>query len=261
MLLKLLYEFAHSRKLLDDLAFTPKNIRWIIPLDAGGNLIGSGLQETTGEKNRGMEYSAPQTTRPKVAGGIAEFLADGITAVFGLDSDPEKDKENEKKRKDRNINNEAKRVDFWRQIQEAFTETQYPALNAVLLFQEQTQNSPPFLRWGVSQEAKPNEKPNWWLTTATGNEVKLGTDNFTFKVDGFDGHLINDEIILRPYWRKVYQKEIENQDSTAQRGICLITGNNDVPIAPTHQPKIKGVPNTQSFGASIVSFDKPAFTS
>ena len=100
MLLKLLYDFAHSRKLLDDLAFTTKNIRWIIPLDREGNLIGSGLQETTGVKKRGMEYSAPQTTRPKVAGGIAEFLADGITAVFGLDSDPEKDKGNDKKKKE-----------------------------------------------------------------------------------------------------------------------------------------------------------------
>ena len=30
---------------------------------------------------------------------------------------------------------------------------------------------------------------------------------------------------------------------------------------PTHNPKIQGVPNTQSFGAAIVSFDKDAFGS
>jgi CRISPR-associated protein Csd1 len=259
MLLKLLYDFAHSRDLLKDLAFAPKPIRWIIPLDGEGNLIGPGPQESAGEKNRGLNYSAPQTTRPKVAGGIAEFLADGLTAVFGLDNDPEKDKDNEKKRKDRDANNRAKREDFWRQIREAFDETQHPVLTALLRFHEQAQDSPPFLRWGVSQELKSSEKPNWWLITATGNEVKLGPDNFTFKVDGC--LLLDDDIQLRPYWRKVYRKEIENTTTTAKRGICLITGDSDAPIAPTHSPKVKGVPNTQSFGAAIVSFDKPAFAS
>ncbi|MGQ0658194.1 MAG: type I-C CRISPR-associated protein Cas8c/Csd1 [Chromatiales bacterium] len=259
MLLKLLYDFAHSRRLLDDLAFAPKAIRWVIPLDVEGNLIGAGPLETTGQKNRGKEYSAPQTSRPKNAGGIGEFLADNITGVFGLDTDPEKDKDNEKKRMERDANNAAKYDDFWRQIRQAFDETRYPALKALLQFHERTKDLPSFLRWAISKESKPNGKPNWWLTTATGDEVKLGPDNLTFQIDG--ELLLNDEMKLRPFWRRVYQKEIEDKETSAQRGICLITGNDDVPIAPTHLPKIKGVPNTQSFGAAIVSFDKPAFAS
>jgi CRISPR-associated protein Csd1 len=264
MLLKLLNDFADSRRLLDDLAFSPKAVRWIIPLDRDGNLIGAGPRETAGEKNRGMEYSAPQTSRVKNAGGVAEFLADNLTGLFGLDADPEKDKENAKKRRERDANNLAKCTDFWRQIREAFDATQCPALPALLRFHEITQDSPVFLRWGVSAEPKPNEKPAWWLTTALGVEAKMGlnnSDNFSFEVEGFDGLLLLDESVLRPYWRGIYQKEKEERNTSAKRGICMITGDIDVPIAATHNPKIKGVPKTPSFGAAIVSFDKPAFTS
>ncbi len=259
MLLKLLYDFAHSRRLLDDLAFAPKAIRWVIPLDTDGNLIGAGPLETTGQKNRGKEYLAPQTRRPKNAGGIAEFLADNITGIFGLDTDPEKDTANKKKRMERDANNASKCEDFWRQIRRACDETQNSALKALVQFHEQTKDIPSFLRWGVSNEPKLDDKPHWWLTTAGGDEVKLGPDNFTFRVGG--ELLLGDEMTLRPFWRKVYQKEIDDEDASAQRGICLITGTADVPVAPTHLPKVKGVPHTQSFGAAIVSFDKPAFAS
>jgi len=259
MLLKVLYEFAHSRKLLDDLAFAPKAIRWIIPLDGEGNLIGTGPQETTGKKNRGKEYLAPQTTRTKNVGGIAEFLADNLTGVFSLDSDPEQDKDNEKKRKERDANNAAKCEDFWRQIQQAFDKTRHPALSAMLRFHECVESVPSFLRWGVSREPKSDEKPHWWITTASGNEVKLGPENFTFRVDA--NLPLDDETTLRPYWRVVYQKEVGITTTEAKLGTCLITGLSDAPIAATHAPKIKGVPNTQSFGAAIVSFDKSSFGS
>jgi len=262
MLLKVLYEFAHSRNLLDDLAFAPKAIRWIIPLDGEGNLIGTGPQETTGKKNRGKEYLAPQTTRTKNAGGIAEFLADNLTGVFGLETDSEKDRNNEKKRKERDANNTAKCEDFWRQVKVAHKDTKHPGLYAMRRFHvlsKRKKTITPFLRWGVSSESKPDEKPHWRITTASGKEVKLGPDNFTFRVD--DDLPLDDETILRPYWRGIRQEEIEDTDTSARRGICLITGRSDVPIAMTHAPKIKGVPKTHQSGAAIVSFDKPAFTS
>lgn len=262
MLLKVFYELAHSRKLLDDLAFAPKAVRWIIPLNGKGELIGTGPQETTGQKNRGKEYSSPQTTRTKNAGGIAEFLADNLTGVFGLDIDPEKDKDNEKKRKERDANNAAKCKDFWRQIKVAHKETKHPGLYAMRRYHvlgKRTKTPSPFLRWGVSREPKPEENPHWWITTASGKEVKIGPDNFTFRVD--NDLLLDDETILRPYWRRIHQGEIEDTDTSARRGICLITGRSDVPIAVTHMPKVKGVPKTHQSGAAIVSFDKPAFTS
>lgn len=252
MLLKALYDLAHSRKLLDDLAFTKKAIRWVISLDTEGNLLGF---TPTGDDKRGKEFSAPQTSRPKVAGGVAEFLADGITAVFGFDADPEKDKDNEKRRRDRDQNNADKNNDFWQQIQAAFDATQHPALQSLLRFQQKHLTNIDFLKW----EAHDNQKPAWWLKTAAGNEVKLGAENFTFEVAS--RLLIEDEETLRPYWRKIYQQEINDKTDAVERGLCLITGATDVPIAPTHNPKIKGVPNAQPTGAAVVSFDKPSFAS
>lgn len=252
MLLRHLYELAHSRKLLDDLAFTKKAIRWVISLDAEGNLLGF---TPTGDDRRGKEFSAPQTSRPKVAGGVAEFLADGVTAVFGFDSDPEKDKDNERRRRDRDQNNAAKHDDFWRQIQTAFDATQHSSLQALINFRRKHLANVDFLKW----EARDNQKPAWWLKTAAGNEVKLGAENFTFEVAG--KLLTEDEETIRPYWRKIYQQEISDRTEAVEKGLCLITSAADVPIAPTHNPKIKGVPNAQPTGAAIVSFDKPAFTS
>jgi CRISPR-associated protein Csd1 len=259
VLLRHLYDLAQSRNLLNDLAFTPKAVRWVLALDEAGNLLGSGPIETTGDKNRGREFSAPQTSRPKVAGGVAEFLADGITALFGLDSDPEKDAANAKKRRERDANNAAKYKDFWKQIEQAEATTQHPALKTILQFRARTGHSPAFLRWGISREAKAGEKAAWWLTSASGTEVKLGSENFTFNVGS--QLLLDDEQMIRPYWRSIYQQEITARDSSAHSGLCLITGADNVPIAATHAPKIKGVPNTQSFGAAIVSFDKAAFAS
>ncbi len=255
MLLKALYDFANSRKLLDDLAFAPKAIRWVIQLDAEGNFLG--VMDTSEDGKRGKEFSAPITSRPKVAGGVAEFLADGLTALFGLDMEPEKDQDNQRKRNDRDTNNAAKLTDFKQQIEQAVADTGHPSLGALRNFYQTTQ-APSFLRWGVSKEAAPNEKPAWWLTTAKGEEIKLKPDNFTFQVEN---HLLIEDETLRDWWRKTHQQEVGTRDTEAKRGICLITGNDDVPIAATHSPKIKGVPNTQAFGAAIVSFDKPAFAS
>jgi CRISPR-associated protein Csd1 len=87
----------------------------------------------------------------------------------------------------------------------------------------------------------------------------MGPDAFTFQVDG--DLPLQDEENIRPHWRTVFEEEVSSKTQEARRGVCLVTGREDVPIATTHLPKIKGVPGTQAFGAAIVSFDKPSFTS
>jgi CRISPR-associated protein Csd1 len=258
MLLKCLYDFAYSRRLLDDLAFASKTVRWVIQLDCEGHLIGAGPIDTSEDGKRGKEFLAPLTSRPKNAGGIAEFLADGITALFGFDTDPEKDRDNPRKRQERDANNAVKCDDFWRQMQQAFDDTQHWALTALLTFHHTVGSQPPFLRWGVSTETNSSEKPAWWLTTARGEAIKLKPDNFTFQVESA---LLLEEETLRAWWRKVYTQELGSRDHEAKHGLCLITGHENVPIAATHLPKIKGVPRAQPTGAALVSFDKPAFTS
>jgi CRISPR-associated protein Csd1 len=256
MLLKHLYDFAVSRRLLDDLAFSPKAVRWIIELDSSGSLIGSGPQ-ITGDDKRGKEFSCPQTTRPKVAGGVSEFLADGLTAVFGLDSDPEAPM-SESKRADRDANNIAKRTDFWGQLEASHRASSSPELRALLTFGSSLTASPPsFLRWGKATDGR-SEKSAWWITAASGAEARLGPENFSFRING--SLLLEDES-LRQFWRNTHASEVATARTGFSSGLCLITGKSDQKLAPTHNPKIQGVPNTQSFGAAIVSFDKPAFGS
>jgi CRISPR-associated protein Csd1 len=259
MLLNALCRFAHSRGILDDLAFENKSIRWIIPLDRDGSVIGVGLIETKGEKNRGKELSSPRTSRAKDAGGIAEFLADGLTAVFGLDVEPEK-KLTAKQRRDRDANNARKHEDFWRQIEEAAVKMDSLALYAIHAFRDSLLGgSPAFFRYGAKAGSdNPQEKNKWWVHCADGSEKAMGPDAFTFQVKGSLPLL--DEETIRPYWRAIYEAEVASKTQEASRGICLVTGREDVPIATTHLPKIKGRP-FQSFGAAIVSFDKPSFTS
>ena len=256
MLLKHLYDFAVSRRLLEDLAFSPKAVRWIIELDHAGNLLGTGPQ-ATGDDKRGKEFSCPQTTRPKVAGGVSEFLADGITAVFGLDSDPSA-RMTERKRADRDANNMAKCDDFWAQLTAAEQATTSPELAALLAFRSHFTTAPPsFLRWGKAADGK-LEKAAWWLTTASGSEIRLGPENFSFRING---SLLLENETIRQFWRERHTREVAAARESFPRGRCLVSGAEDQQLAPTHNPKIQGIPNTQSFGASIVSFDKPAFCS
>jgi CRISPR-associated protein Csd1 len=257
MLLKHLYDFAVSRKLLDDLAFAPKAVRWIIELDENGVMIGEGPQ-ATGDDKRGKEFNCPQTMRPKVAGGVSEFLADGLTAVFGLDPDPDAPMP-EKKRADRDTNNARKREDFWRQINDAFAQTAHTGLDVVRRFSVQIGTAQPsFLRWGKAPDAKEGAKSAWWLRTASGGEIRLGPENFTFRVSG---ELLVENEPIKQFWREQHTHEVRTARAGFSKGICLISGRAEQALAPTHNPKIQGVPNTQSFGASIVSFDKDAFGS
>lgn len=256
MLLKYLYDYALSRNLLADLAFAPKAVRWIIDLDTAGNCLGV---VETGDGKRGQEFYCPQTTRNKNAGGVAEFLADGITAIFGCDTNPEPNKKRtENQEKDRQKNNILKHEDFWEQVEVAATETKHPGLSALQTFcQKLAASDAAILQFGKPTGGKADAK-SAWLLRVSGEEKKLGAENFTFRVDG---ELLIENSAIRAWWRKQHTAEVNAARGNAARGLCLITGLANQPIALTHSPKISGVPNTQSFGAAVVSFDKAAFTS
>jgi len=259
MLLKALHDFAHERNLLDDLAFSPKAVRWIIEIDEAGKFLGITSTHTDDNK-RGKEFLCPQTTRAKNGAGVAEFLADGLTAVFGLDPDPEAHML-EKTRKSRDVNNMAKRSNFWRQMRRSMRDLKSPHRLAILRFWKLTRpasKSPEFLRWGLSPMLKTNEKYGWWLTVAEGSEVKLGPECFTLRVNH---ELLLESENLKVWWRSCHSSELATLKDQSSMGVCLVTSSENVSLALTHRPLIAGVPNTGSFGAPIVSFDKAAFTS
>lgn len=249
MLLKHLYDFAHSRNLLNNLAFEEKPVRWIIQLNSDGSLLGQGPIETTGEKNKGKPLLCPRIIGDTNSGKIADFLADGIDGMFGLSP-------NLKKPKDP-IKLDAKRKHFWNQILECHNETKEVALSALLNFHKNLTNSPPsFLV---------QEDENWLVISSQGERRKLGNDEFTFKVN--DGLLLENTQIC-DYWKSKFSESSEKDDDDENSkadvvsGICLVTGE-FAQIARTHNPKIQGVPNTQGSGAKIVSFEKssPSFSS
>ncbi|HRZ36714.1 MAG TPA: type I-C CRISPR-associated protein Cas8c/Csd1 [Candidatus Paceibacterota bacterium] len=250
MLLKLLYDFAESRRLLDHLAFKRKTpVRWIIELDEEGKLLGVGPRETQGsERNKGKEYDVPKTSRATGSGQVADFLVDDIGAIFGLNTKPDQEL------KPRAITNlRAKHEDFWRQIKEAHAVTGKPTFHALLRFRESLAGAQPsFLRLDSSGS------PKWIIRRASDDEVRLGNDLFTFDVGGI---LIDDEAVCQ-YWRQVHGKEMTQAEEAAQMGVCLITGETGVPIARTHTPMVTGLPKpAKGTGAGIVGADKAAFWS
>lgn len=264
MLLQALNEFynraskpnENGRILIQEAAFTEKYIRWNISLKLDGSLDGNGLTENPEIKKGGRTYSVPKTNRPKVAGGVAEFLWDGLEAVFCLKPDLDAIEPNERKRVSQIANRQAKFDDFWRQLESAFVETNSSLLNAVLQFRENllNQETPEFLRWASLKE---DEKPCWLIKTANGNEEKLKADNFTFEVDG---NFLFEVEEIRNFWRTTFAEERSLSEGESKKGLCLVSGKTEVAISASH-PKIKGVPGALAMGASLISFDKDSFRS
>ncbi len=254
MLLKCLYDFAHSRGLLDDLAFkTDTPVRWLIHLDAQGNLLGQGPQETEGaRKNKGKEFKVPKTSRATNSGTVADFLVDDIGAIFGLNirpGEPSNERASQKL--------QAKHKDFWRQLGEANSVTGDARFDAVLKFKEGLGgNPPPFLRLD-------NKGTGWLVRTAAGEDKPLGSDLLTFVVVvGDDTRPLFESPSVQDHWRKCYACETEQTEEGAERGLCLVTGESDTPLARTHTPMVTGLPKpARGTGAGIVGFESPSFRS
>lgn len=288
MLLSALYEYAKRKDLLAEQGFEEAPVRWIIPLTADGRLIGLGPVDTaTDELKRGKVYKVPATARPKTVGGVAEFLADGITGVFGIDPEPnELADATEPKRARRLKNNKDKFDDFWGQVERAAGDPPTPLLKALLHFKnglpwdrDDPKASPaPFLRWGLAKDkpagdAQPpagkgkrakkttrrpkEEKEKWWVTCADGSERPLGNDKFTFEVGGV---LVFGDPAVRRWWSDCATRERDSERTGSRRGLCLVTGHEDVDIAATHGA-IQGVPGTLSTGAKIASYHEDAYRS
>lgn len=251
MLLKHLYDFAVSRDLLEDPAFRRKTpVRWIIHLDTSGNLVGQGPQETAGsKKNKGRDFDVPKTTRATNSGTVADFLVDDIGAIFGLVNDPSKEKNDRAAAK-----LVAKNEDFWNQVHKACKQTGYRCFDALTKFHKDLGNNPPpFLRIN-------NNGNGWNVVTASGQEITLGSDLFTFSVE--EWNLLFQDERIRDYWRSVHAAEVESTEASAVRGTCIITGKSGVSLARTHTPMVTGIPKpAKSSGAGVVGFESDSFRS
>ena len=200
MLLKHLYDLAHSpkRNILADDAFESRAIRFVIVLDSEGRFVG--VQDVSPDGKRGKEFpSVPKTPRVK-KGKVAEFLADGIDAVFSLSPDPSKPKDAEMLR--------AKFEDFWMQIEQAAQVTKHAGLAAVLRFKPQPAIAPQFIR---------QDGNKWMVQTASGAEVRAAGNAFTFKVG--DELLFENEETIKPYWRETFAKTLAELEQESELGL------------------------------------------
>ncbi len=251
MLLKALHDFAHRRDLLKDLAFAEKPVRWIIELDEKGNLLGSGPVQT-GDGKRGKELSCPRLLSDSNSGTVAGFMVEAVDGMFALSPNPQKPKSA--------VKLAAKTAHFWQQIEDCQKATGNEELKAVITFGQSIKEGVPFLK---------AESNGYTLTTAAGQLVKVGNDDFSFSVGG---KLILEMNDLQAYWKSVFSQgqsdddepnEAEEADcDTGLRefGVCLISGDPCSELARTHVPKIRGVPGAQGSGAKIVSFDKASLS-
>lgn len=101
--------------------------------------------------------------------------------------------------------------------------------------------------WDVSQ-----------LTDETQREPLERSGFGVFRLRGA-GEFAHQRAAVQSYWQSQLHAGVDEAEGGGH-GFCLLTGRR-APIARLHEPKIKGVKDAQSSGATLVSFNDPAYES
>ena len=276
MLLRALWELAEKQLLFERVHLQAREVHFLIPINSEGELIGQGLIPLTDSDSKGKEILGKRLLMPSFPGenngGKAYFLTEKAVTVLGIDIVSSAGIDFPKSGK--KTNNEAKSVlHYWHRIDEAFKVTDLPVLKALLDFRRRylydlewnSIHCLPFLEF---QETGKNKGVQ--IRTATGQWKPLSKKTtLCFQIDGklvFDA---DPENPLTKYWHETYFKEQFSDDpvekisqASSKRGVCMVTGKTNEPIARSHKPKILRVPGLSS-GGYIVSFAQecPAFSS
>jgi CRISPR-associated protein Csd1 len=227
MILTKLYELSQrkSEGIVVPSMYNRVRIRWLIEIDAEGNFKGFvGPLDDAEKKRKGHEYIVPDLIR--AAGIKPKLLADNGEYVLGL----VRDGGDVKKVADRH-------QQFKDLVLKCAETTQDPAVTAVAQFLK---------TWNPEQEIPPDLDP---------------TDNITFAVRGIVG---TDQVIpasaaenwtvVQEFWAK-YTAGADSPIMT-----CLVTGK-EAPVDARLPVKIKGIPNGQTAGTSLVSANAAPFMS
>ncbi|MGC9259440.1 MAG: type I-C CRISPR-associated protein Cas8c/Csd1 [Phycisphaerae bacterium] len=241
MILKRLYELAEREKLLDDPAFESLPVPIIVKVGDGGKYLGvedrHGVTTIPSKKGppktkpgRGRELPVPKPHGNTANAGFARYFADTLARVLPI-SDEKKSL--------------ASRATFWRQMAEATTATNDPALRAVSDF-------------GQAMATNPQLVEQICVEVAT---IKPGPgDRCTFAWFPDEGLTILDRQAVKTWWREFYKQFDQARQGEGPRGICQVTGELG-PIATVHATKLSGIPGGIASGVSLISNDKQAFES
>ena len=223
------YEALAGRGELEKEGWSPVKVSWGLELDADGQvkslLLMGGTDAKGKQRPRIMKLPDPVKRSSGVA---ANFLCDNSAYVLGVDAKgkPERTRECFAACAQKHLN--------------ILKDVQHPTAKAILNF---------FERWKPENAAcHPAIQPNL--------ETLLKGGNIVFVTHDAEGELQLAQDV--PEIRRAWDEAYANSDD-AVMGRCLVTGE-EGPIAILH-PSIKGVMGAQSSGASLVSFNAPAFES
>lgn len=210
-------------------------IDFLIELDADGEFLRiHSLQKQDGKKRIPKSMLVPSIGKQSIkhtnSGKDANLLWDNSSFVFGLGD-----------KGDLRLQSMIQTISDW------IGEGKDAGVDAVLAF----------LKKGLSNrkdfQAVLNDKDY-------GEQLASGTSKISFQIQGSGHKIVFDAKKVKERLATAFSKSAGDEE---RRGRCLITGDGDVPIEPTH-PVIKGVWGAQSAGASLVSFNtlmQPAFGS
>lgn len=233
MMLEALVTLADRKGLLEDPSFGKRNVHYQLRIDADGQPI---ALVPLGDEGRGMALDVPVV--PKRAVNIAPaFLVDTAQYILGLGK-RKKGEEPDPRSVDR-----ARRcvTAFASMIRDASASTNDEALTAISIFLSRIEGNP---------------------ATETARIIGLATDHdwtgdecIAFALDSDGARFVHDRAAVRAYWSNARSSQSHEGDPRR----CLVTGE----MAPPTRlhAVIKRIPEAQSSGASLVSFNAAAFES
>ncbi len=223
---------SYYQRMLDDpdaemsaFGTSVENISFALVLGEDGSLLNiEDLRESEGKKVKPRKMPVPAAVT-RTSGVKANFLWDKAAYIFGADNDGATEKNRERFEAFKSF------------LHEIGKDVDDPGFAAVEKF---------FVQWDCSQTEESVARFQPWEDVCNANLV--------FRLDGVPG-FIHDRPSVQREWLKYGQN-----DSAASVGQCLISGEENVPLAGVHTP-IKGVRGGQTSGGYIVSFNASAFVS
>ncbi len=222
------YETLSSQGILDRLGWNKVKISFALELNLNGDLVR--IHSLQHEEKRGnksylvpREISLPAPVK-RSSGIKANFLYDNSSYLLGIDN-----KDNPKRARDCFEHAKELHLDILKYVQSS-------CAYSIKSF---------FRKWSVDDAQERLKESGFY-------EEIINGANLIFMID--NAFPQEDQKIS-----KAWDESYNSYSDTDYLSRCLITGNNVVP-EKTH-PSIKGVPNAQSSGAALVSFNAASFCS
>ncbi|WP_141617055.1 type I-C CRISPR-associated protein Cas8c/Csd1 [Myxococcus sp. AB036A] len=226
MMLTALNDFARERGLTDDPLYEVKPVDFFIRISAKGKFIK--LESLAREDGRGNAMPIPRLPQRSV-NIAAGFFADNSKYVLAYEKDAPKAKAG-------GVEKRLARLEaFLKPVREVVAETKDAEARAVESF--------------LDSEAERSK-----ALADRGAEEWTGSEMLAFVVGE-----ATTPVHQNPAIRACWERRAGAQRALGRRALCLVTGREGV-VAVTH-PKLKNVPEAQPSGASLVSFNAPAFSS